>query len=486
MNWVYHFWNTICQQRSRHSSGSLQTRLTVELAALAILGLGSVALWSSYKLQQMVMDAPRQGVEYTAGWLTREVERSRPELPLKVTLQETIQTGTGAGVVMWARAPDRQLLAYSPGLSATLMETATALPIAQMPRSPQLYRMQERDWMVYTGPLTVRGRWVGTIYIAQDVTGQQQQLKDAVRAVLGVSGLVILLVVGATALCIRRSLHPLQTMSQQIGDLVATDFKETQLHLNPAPQEVQALAQTFSQLLSRLSDTSAAQRQFVQNISHELRTPLTVVSGYLQSVLRRSANLPEHQREALATASAETDHTIRLLQDLLDLARADSECLHYHLEPVELTDLVAEVAGMTETFSDRPIQVLASTPVIALVDRDRLKQALIHLIDNAVNYSEPDQPIVLILKVETERTLIQVCDRGVGIPLQHQSRIFERFYRVDAARARSTGGHGLGLALVKTFIEGMGGRITVHSKPGVGSQFEITLPIPFSKLSANY
>jgi signal transduction histidine kinase len=93
-----------------------------------------------------------------------------------------------------------------------------------------------------------------------------------------------------------------------------------------------------------------------------------------------------------------------------------------------------------------------------------------------VKYSESDQPISLKLEARDRQAVIQVCDRGVGIPLQDQSRIFERFYRVDEARSRMSGGHGLGLAIVKTLVEGMGGSITVQSKPGEGSTFTLTLP----------
>jgi signal transduction histidine kinase len=206
-----------------------------------------------------------------------------------------------------------------------------------------------------------------------------------------------------------------------------------------------------------------------------------VVLGYLQSLLRRSTNLNDYQKEALETAASEADRTVRLLEDLLDLARADSGYVHYRLESMVLNDLVAEVAGMAEKFSDRFIQVEGKEPVSAIVDRDRLKQVLINLIDNAVKYSESDQLIKLIVERVDHQAIIQVCDRGVGIPLQDQSRIFERFYRVDEARARSTGGHGLGLAIVKTLVEGMGGSITVRSKLDGGSVFTIALPTLIQK-----
>jgi len=167
---------------------------------------------------------------------------------------------------------------------------------------------------------------------------------------------------------------------------------------------------------------------------------------------------------------------VRLLEDLLDLARADSGYTHFHLETVLLNDLVAEVAGMAQKFSDRSLTVMATADVEAIADRDHLKQVLINLIDNAVKYSAPEQPIFLRLERVDRLAIIEVCDRGVGIRLQDQSRIFDRFYRVDEARSSSTGGQGLGLAIVKTLLEGMRGSITVRSKPGEGSTFTITLP----------
>jgi signal transduction histidine kinase len=132
---------------------------------------------------------------------------------------------------------------------------------------------------------------------------------------------------------------------------------------------------------------------------------------------------------------------------------------------------------MTAKLGERLIQVEAKENVTAMVDRDRLKQVLINLVDNAIKYSKPEQPIELIVERIDKQAIIRVRDRGIGIPLQDLGRIFERFYRVDEDRARTTGGHGLGLAIVKTLVEGMGGKISVRSTVGEGSEFSIFLPI---------
>jgi signal transduction histidine kinase len=231
-------------------------------------------------------------------------------------------------------------------------------------------------------------------------------------------------------------------------------------------------------MLSRLSSAWDQQRQFVGNVSHELRTPLTVVVGYLQSLLRRGSNFSSYQQQALETATAETERTIRMLQDLLDLARADSGNLHFRLNPVMLNTLVVEVAAMSQKVSHRPINLLVTDEeVVVCADQDRLQQVLINLVDNAIKYSTPDQPVDLILEKNAQSALLHVRDRGIGIPLCHQHRIFERFYRVDESMTRSRDGTGLGLAIAKSLIEGMQGRITLRSKPAEGSIFTITLPL---------
>ncbi|WP_199314069.1 ATP-binding protein [Leptolyngbya sp. FACHB-671] len=194
--------------------------------------------------------------------------------------------------------------------------------------------------------------------------------------------------------------------------------------------------------------------------------------------MRRSTNLTEPQQEALEIAALETDRTIRLLQDLLDLARADAGYMHFNLESFALTEVIEELLGMASKFSDRDIQIeAAQEKIVVEADRNRLKQVLLNLLDNALKYSEPDQPIVLKLDQVGGQAVIQVCDRGHGIPLQHQSRIFDRFYRIDEARARTTGGCGLGLSIVKTLVEGMGGSVTLRSKLNEGSIFVVTLPL---------
>jgi len=259
---------------------------------------------------------------------------------------------------------------------------------------------------------------------------------------------------------------------------IVDNLNGAKLQLHRAPDEILGLAQAFNEMLFRLSGAWEQQRQFVGNVSHELRTPLTVVVGYLQSLLRRGDNLSDYQQQAIATATAETERTIRMLQDLLDLARADSGHLHFRLNPIMLNTLVTEVAAMSQKVSNQQINVLTTEEdVVTCADQDRLQQVLINLVDNAIKYSAPGQAVDLILEQTKQHALIHVRDHGIGIPLPHQHRIFERFYRVNEGMTRSRDGTGLGLAIAKSLTEGMEGRITLRSKPGEGSIFTIALPL---------
>jgi signal transduction histidine kinase len=471
-------WQQIAQLKRRHlDPASLQFRLMVEIALLAVLSLGSIAVWTSWKMQQILIVSHTQNIEYIAARFARDVELYSEMLPLKTGLEKTINRVAVPGLLIWVKDTNDQLMAASTNLEPATPATVKLMSLADMPLQAQVYQVGDRYLVLCEHPVKIKTVLIGKVYLAQDVTQEQQQLILGVRSLAGVCLLATLLTMIAIGLRIHRLLRPLEEMSQMTRAISAEDLSQAKLQLSQAPTEVKQLAQTLNVTLSRLGDAWEQQRQFVSNVSHELRTPLTVVFGYLQSLLRRSDNFTEMQREALETAASETDRTIRLLQDLLDLARADSGYMPFHLERLLLNELTDEVIDMAQKVSDRKIMLTTTEPVWAVSDRSRLKQVLINLIDNAVKYSPADQPVIVQLERVDKQALIQIRDRGIGIPLADQNRIFDRFYRVDDSRSRMTGGHGLGLAIVKTLVEGMGGDISVRSKPGEGSTFTIRLQV---------
>lgn len=462
----------------RFSASSLQFRLTLELVTISILGLGSVAVWAGWQLEQNLVTSHKQKLEYIAINFPDQVAFYSEVGTLETGLIQTINKVSKPGLVVWVKNSEGRLLAHSPNLFSSFPEIRNLDQLSQVPATPEIFNVGQRYVVLCGNPISVHGQVLGKVYFSQDITEDQEKLNTGLSRLLLVSVLIIMILTIAISQRIAKAMEPLAQMSQVAGAISADDLHRAKLELEKAPDEVLGLAQAFNQMLFRLSGSWEQQRQFVGNVSHELRTPLTIVVGYLQSLLRRSTNLSDYQRQAVETATAETERTIRMLQDLLDLARADSGHLHFRIHPVMLNTLIPEVAAMSQKVSNRVINVLVTDEdVVTCADSDRLQQVLINLLDNAIKYSGPQQPVDLILEKTENSAMIQIRDYGIGIPLQHQNRIFERFYRVDESMTRSRDGTGLGLAIAKSLIEGMNGRISVRSKPGEGSIFRINLPL---------
>jgi len=456
---------------------SLQFRLTVGATVVSILGIGSVGMWTTWKTQQILVGSYKQSIEAISDRFPQDIELYSDMLPMPEAVRRAVDVRTLPNLMIVVTDDAGQVIAQSREVwqredVSTVIATLPAVP------EPEIYEVSDRYIVLCKVPLVIDSNNLGTLYVAQDITTAYTMFWAVIRNLAIGSVLAMVAIAIGIALYVRRSLQPLRQMSQLTTTLSAEDLNQAQTQLQHAPTEVRELVQTCKQMLTKLSESLEQQRRFVSDVSHELRTPLTVVSGYIQSTLRRRANLTEPQQEALGIAALETDRTIRLLQDLLDLARADTGHMHFNLETLSLTEFVAELLGMAAGFSDRDIQIEApQEEILVSADRTHLNQVLLNLIDNALKYSEPDQPVVLKLEQLAGQAIIQVCDRGYGIPLQHQARIFDRFYRVDEARTRTTGGCGLGLSIVKTLVEGMGGSVTLRSKLDEGSVFVVTLPL---------
>ena len=457
---------------------SLRFRLTAGIAILSTLALGSLAGLTSWKMQQILIESHKKNVEEINTRLPRDLEAFSQMTSPEKALQKAVDNLTINNTLIWVVNPDNQIIAKSTFVGEIPNTTKSKLlSLKNAPFSPQVHQLNDRYFVWCGAFLKVREKSLGKLFIVHDITRDQKMFITLVQSLAVASVLVIITISGIIAFYIKHSLQPLRQLSQMTEVISVEDLGKAHLYLDNAPSEVKELAKTCNIMLSRLSDSWEKERQFVSNISHELRTPLTIVHGYLQSVLRRKQNLTETQQEALETAASETENTIHLLQDLLELARADSGNLHLKIQSCVLNDIVAEVVGMARQHSDREINIQAEKSIIEVkTDYNRLKQILLNLIDNAVKYSPDTQPIDINFYQQEEEVIIQICDQGYGIPLQHQSRIFERFYRVDEARNRA-GGTGLGLSIVKTLLEQMGGSISVRSKQGEGSIFTVSLPV---------
>lgn len=218
---------------------------------------------------------------------------------------------------------------------------------------------------------------------------------------------------------------------------------------------------------------------FVANVSHELRTPITAVKGFAETLLDGALNDEEVLVEFLNIIYNESSRLDTMVQDILQLSKLEQRNIMSSIEKVRVSDVVEEIKSvLRQKIELRNIHFKIKEPeaLEIEIDRDQLKQILLNLIANAVVYTPEGGEVAVYIRQISNEAAISVRDNGVGIPKEQQSRIFERFYRVDKARSRNVGGTGLGLSIVKWLLENNNGRITLKSEEKVGTDFTVWLP----------
>lgn len=222
-------------------------------------------------------------------------------------------------------------------------------------------------------------------------------------------------------------------------------------------------------------------QEFVANVSHELKTPLTAIKAYAETLLAGALNDADNNVQFVHRIEEQADRLHQLILDLLSLARIESGQEQFDIGPAPLGEAVAACLAQHTAAADAKRLVVETdpspTPVVVSVDREGLRQMLDNLVDNAVKYTPPGGRITVRWQAVDRMVRLDVEDTGIGIPASEQTRIFERFYRVDRARSRELGGTGLGLSIVKHLVQAMGGAVQVSSQLDRGSTFTIWLPL---------
>lgn len=220
-------------------------------------------------------------------------------------------------------------------------------------------------------------------------------------------------------------------------------------------------------------------RDFVSNVSHELRTPLTTMRSYLEALSDGAINEPELGKQFLSVAQTETERMIRLVTDLLQLSRMDSREYELNTDFVDFIKFFNRIIDRFEMAKSKEItfkRSLPTTPLYVEIDTDKVTQVIDNIISNAQKYSPDGGSIRFTVTANDGELLVEIKDTGMGIPREQVDRIFDRFYRVDRARARSMGGTGLGLAISREMIMAHDGRIWAESVEGKGTSIFFTLP----------
>ncbi len=329
-------------------------------------------------------------------------------------------------------------------------------------------------------PILVNGRPVGSVQVAQPL-GQMAGFLASLARILVWGGLVgIGLAMAGGVLISRAALSPVDAITQTARQITAGDLSR-RIPVPATGDELALLARTMNEMLARLQAAFDREEAFVADASHELRTPLAVIEGRANLLLRWGKDDPAVLQESLEAIARETGGMKRLIGNLLVLARG-SDDVGLSLASVDLAALVKEVCEAGQVIAAQPggavaVELGELQPVTIRGDRDRLRQALLILIDNGITYNRPGGTVTLALRSVDGQAELSVEDTGLGIAPQDLPRIFDRFFRADRARSREYGGTGLGLSIARLIARAHGGDIDARSGVGHGSTFTLRLPL---------
>jgi heavy metal sensor kinase len=324
--------------------------------------------------------------------------------------------------------------------------------------------------------IPVNGRMF-TALAAEPLAGIDADLA-AIRRALFLALPLILALAGAGGYWFAaRNLAPLGAMAAQ-ASLISGSNLDARLQIGDAAAELTTLASSFNELLGRIDQSFDGMRRFVADASHELRTPVAVIRGEADVALSSERSAAEY-RESLAIILDESRRLSVLVDDLLNLARADAGRVKLHTQPFYWNDLLAECCRSVQSLAAaRRIELVCrSTPDMPFEgDEELLRRMTLNLLDNAIRYTHPGGRVAAELEARETGVLLRISDTGIGIPPEAAPHVFERFFRADKARTRENGGFGLGLAIVKWIAESHRGVVELASQPGAGSVFTVTLP----------
>jgi two-component system OmpR family sensor kinase len=287
---------------------------------------------------------------------------------------------------------------------------------------------------------------------------------------------VVLAALAALALwIIHLGLRPLRAIEVTAAAITAGDLSRRVDHPDPRT-EVGRVGSALNTMLDQIEASDKRLRRFVADASHELRTPLAAVRAYAELFGRGAANRPEDLERSMTGITRESERMSLLVDDLLLLARLD-EGRPLEREPVDLAAVVREAVDAARVVEPgRPIE-LSVEPTTLTGDEDRMRQVLDNLLANARAHTPAGTPVSVELRDDDGHATLTVVDHGPGLTEEQGARVFERFYRVDTSRARSSGGVGLGLSIVAAVVEAHGGTAAVRPTPGGGATFVILVPL---------
>ena len=458
---------------------SLRARLVLAVVAVAIVGLLAADVATYTSLRSFLYDRTDSTLEQTAHTLRRP--------------------GPGGGIrfappgtFVQVRSLDgASAIATLPG--ATLPGESVPAPSMPATVTPPTSESGEGELVRYFSVAGEHGgRYRARASIAEGdqamlvVATSLRDVDSTLERLLLIELVVTLVVLGAIVALgmwlVRLGLKPLDAIGETASAIAAGDLSR-RVERAEERTEVGRLGLALNAMLSRIEESFRAQAaserelpRFVAHATHELRTPLSAVRAYAELYDRGAAERPDDLERSMRGISRESERMSLLVDDLLLLARLD-DGRPLEREPVRLDDVVGEAVETALTVDpERPIE-LHCEPAVVVGDRDRLRQIVDNLLANVRAHTPPGTPASVSVTRRNGTAEIAVTDSGPGLDEEHLEHVFERFYRADPSRARTSGGIGLGLSIVAAVAEAHGGTVSATSRPGEGTTFSIALPL---------
>jgi heavy metal sensor kinase len=366
---------------------------------------------------------------------------------------------------------------YRSGPPADRSFDPTALSAVALPNTAAISTVREQHLMIRTTPVkAASGDYLLELGVSmQSIDEGLARLLDLLALLLPV---LIVCAAGGGYWLVNRALRPVDQLSQTAEQMSLQNLT-LRLPVGPSGDALARLAISLNNMLGRLRDSVQTSRRFLADASHELRTPLTVIKGELQELAHASHLTTGDVRERVGSVLEEVARLEHLVSGLLVLSRLDAGETRSDWVHVDLAELALNTAEhMRLMAEDRGIEIDLSAlrKAVILGDRARLKQIIVNLLDNAIRFTPRGGCVTLRTASDDSGAVLEISDTGIGIPAASIAQVFDRFFRVDAARSREDGGAGLGLSIVKSICAAHGAEIDVESLINNGSSFRVRFP----------
>jgi heavy metal sensor kinase len=455
---------------------SIRSRLTIRYTLIVAVIFLVIATVTYNIVSATLYDQLDASLLNEARWIAQQLENQRSgvvpdETVIAAIREHSAYYPTKEFVEIWS--PDGRLFCQSLNVAGDSLVRHVSLPAAGMLvyQTVSTYRIQPLRILSESTPY-------GTILVAIPEEGIARALEQLMRVMAWMGPVVVLLAFGSGLFLSIRSLRKVDEVTE-IARKISADRLSARIPTHDVDDEIGRLIATFNGMIAGLDASFERMKQFSADASHELRTPLTVLRTQLETALASRTSASE-VKKIVAQCLDEAIRMGSILENLLLLGKDDAGQAGIKRERVRLDYLIRDTYDETVVLASQKsieVRIENSDNVLIWGDKQRLRQMILNLVDNAIKYSHEKSVITLSLAKHNGQATVVVRDQGIGIPRSEISRIFDRFYRVDRARSRTLGGSGLGLAIVKWIVEAHGGTIAVKSAVDRGSEFTVSLPV---------